>query len=124
MMLSLVQLMKTQFAQDPLITAQVGTRCSFALDPQNEAVLPMITYNIVELEASSKDGLKDYEMVIFCLAKDIEQLLAMYDAAREVMDVNVQGFTSYFQGGSAVDAWDDKDDIFLIDQNYKIEYKP
>jgi hypothetical protein len=124
MMIALLQIMSNEFAADALITAQVANRCSFALDPQNATSLPLITYNAVELERSSKDDLIDYELTITFLATDVEQLLTIYDAARVVMDNNVQGFTSYFQGSSAVDAWDEKDDIFIIDQNYKIEYKP
>lgn len=123
-MYGLLQIMTTEFAQSAKITNKVGTRCDFVISPQNAEVTPLISYNAFETDRVSKDGLKEYEMAIVILSKSVKELLEIYDVCQDVIDNDVQGFTTYFQGSSPVDLVEDRDDLYVVDLNYRVEYKP
>lgn len=122
-MLGLLQVMNTEFASTQQITDLVADRCNFVLDPQNASELPLISYNAYETDRVSKDGLKEYQMEIAVIAASVVRLLEIYEACQNVIDNEVQGFTSYFEGSSPVDLMEDRDDLFIIVLNYRIEYK-
>jgi hypothetical protein len=116
--------MTTEFANSNKITAKVGTRCDFVISPKNAETTPLISYNAFETDRVSKDGLKEYEMAIVILSKSVKELLEIYDVCQDVIDNDVQGFTTYFLGSSPVDVVEDRDDLFVVDLNYRVEYKP
>lgn len=122
-MYGLLKIMSTEFAANQKITDVVADRCNFVIDPQNAAELPLISYNAYETNRVSKDGLREYQMTVFVLAKSVVELLQIYEACQDVIDNEVQGFTTYFQGSSPVEIPEDRDDLFIIDLNYRVEYK-
>lgn len=122
-MYGLLQVMTTEFAQSSKIQAQVGDRCNFVLDPQNASQLPMISYNAFETNRISKDNLREYQMTVFVVSKSVTQLLQIYEVCQDVIDNDVQGFTTYFEGSSPVEIPEQRDDLFIIDLNYRVEYK-
>lgn len=121
-MYGLLQIMSSEFASSQTIRDLVGVRCDFVINPQNSNELPIISYNAYETDRVSKDGLKEYQMSVFVVAKSVVSLLQIYEACQSVIDNDVQGFTSYFQGSSSVEIPEDRDDLFIIELNYRIEY--
>lgn len=121
-MYGLLQIMSTEFASSQTITDLVGTRCDFVINPQNGTELPLISYNAYETDRVTKDGLKEYQMSVFVVANSVVNLLQIYEACQNVIDNDITGFTSYFEGSSPVKILEDRDDLFLIEINYKVEY--
>lgn len=122
-MYGLLQSLSTQFANSQNIIDKVGDRCDFVLDPQNAKELPLITYNAFEVAQITKDNIREYEMSIVIMSSSVQELLEIYDTCRNVMDTETTDFYSEFLGSSEVYLSEQKDDVFIISQEYKIEYK-
>ena len=118
-MTEVLQILKAQFANNASITGLVGTDCSFIMELQKTKP-PFITYNIQEDPLGSKDGSRDYTLIIFAIAETIESLLEIYETSKTVMDVNTTDFMSTFQGSTFPESDKELDGNFIIELTYSI----
>lgn len=121
-MIELIKSMKNQFAESQQIQNVVGDRCKFVINLQDIREFPAIVYNCREVVRITKDNCREYDLSVFVLAKNIQDLMNVYEVAKEVMDNETTDFYSVFEGSSYPEVLEDFDDIYIIDINYKIEY--
>jgi hypothetical protein len=117
---ALIRSMKKQFAESTAIVSAVGNRCKFVVSLQHIKEFPVAVYNVREIDAITKDGSRDYDLTIFVMAKNIKDLLDLYEVSKEVMDTETTEFLSVFNGSSYPELLEEHDDIYIVDINYKI----
>lgn len=115
---SVLASLKAQFAGSSNITAKVGTRCSYLIELQDSAK-PFIAYNLRQEANETKDGLKNFQLVIAIVAANIADLLQIYDAAYTVMQTETTDFLSEFEGGTFPEITED--DNYIIELNFNIK---
>ena len=120
---ALMRSMKTQFAEATAMVEAVGDRCKFVVNLQDEKVFPVVVYNAKELETQTKDNARDYNLTVFVLAQNVKDLLDVYEVCKTVMHNETSDFTSWFLESSYAGILESRDDVYIIDINYKITYK-
>ena len=116
---SVLQSLKTQFAENAAITALVGDRCSFVIELQDSTV-PYIAYNLRELPKPTKTPLSgDFELNISIVAESLTSLFTILPTAKQVMDDATTDFLPVYEGSSFPDKL--SDDEFIIELNYNIK---
>ena len=118
-MIAVLTSLKSQFANSTSITALVGDNCSFLMELQ-ETEPPFITYNIQEYEPATKDGSRDYTLIIFVIAKTLGDLLNIYETVKTVMDAETTDFMSNYQGSTFPESDKELDGNFIIELTYSI----
>lgn len=116
---SVLQILKTQFANSPKIIAVVDTRCSFMIQLQ-DIESPYIGYNMRELTPTTKDHSTEYDLGIAVVAKTVENLFEVYAVVKDVMDTETTDFLSVFEGSSNPDITQSEDN-YIIELNYNIK---
>lgn len=119
---ALIKSMKNQFADNPVITDVVGSRCKFIVNLQEEQDFPLIVYNTRELGRITKDDAREYDLTVSVLAQNVKDLLDIYEVCKTVMDTATTDFKSVFLDCSYPEFLENRDDLWIIDINYKIEY--
>jgi hypothetical protein len=115
--------MKTQFAESAAIQNVVGDRCKFVVNLQDEKTFPVVVYNAKELEPLTKDNASEYALTVFVLAQSVKDLLDVYEVCKTVMYNETTDFVSWFVESSYPGISESRDDVYIIDINYKIVYK-
>lgn len=119
---ALIRSMKTQFAENTAITDVVGERCKFVINLQDEQNYPVVVYNAREIGRITKDNAREYDLTVFVMATKVADLLDIYEVCKDVMDTATTDFESVFVGSSYPDVLEGRDDVYIIDLNYKVEY--
>jgi hypothetical protein len=81
---------------------------------------PFITYNIQEFAPQTKDGTRDYQLIIFVIAKTLSDLLTIYETVKTVMDTETTDFMSHYQGSTFPESDRELDGNFIIELTYNI----
>ena len=119
-MIDVLASLKSQFAADTSITALVGTKCSFLMELQEKTKPPFITYNIQEQQPATKDGSRDYTLIIFVIAKTLSDLLNIYETVKTVIDTQTTDFLSNYEGSTFPERDPEMDDNYIIELTYSI----
>lgn len=120
---ALIKSMKTQFAESTAIVAAVGSRCKFIVNLQEEKEFPLIVYNAKEVGPVTKDSLREYDLTVSVLAQNVKDLLDIYEISKQVMDNDTTDFLSLFIDSSYPEFIEGRDDLWIVDINYKVNYK-
>lgn len=116
---ALLNLLKIHFTDHASIVAAVGTKCAFLTELQSETP-PFITYNVQQLATTTKDGSKDYNLVIIIVAKTLTNLITIYDTVESVILTDTANLYPVLQGSSFPEILEDYDDNYIIDLTFNI----
>jgi hypothetical protein len=118
-MYAVLQSLNTQFASSQNIIDQVGQNCSFLMEVQDQ-VDAFISYNLRESDRVTKEGHRNYELVVAIVAPTVTKLFQIYDAVRAVIDTETTDFYSEFTGSGYPEPVSELDDKYLLELNYDI----